>query len=321
MIWHVYSLQFSLAEQKAQQNALWTSKLLWEKHKIAANTGQKNLIQTIDSLRNLLTDSTIEFFSDENAARGNPFAYTAWQKLAGSLVISDYVEQEDENLWFTTALIATKDCIDCHKQWQVGARVGLLTVSQLINPMASRDNPILKTTVLLYSAIAIGLIMGVVLMLVKQKQYHDELARLTTTDPLTGLFNKIELLTSLKREMEKVKRGASPFCLMLFDIQDFKKINDTLGHIKADELLRDIGRQLPRCIRPFDIPCRLSGDEFALVLPGCEKTMARQIGERIVDMISHRYPKVVLRLGVTQYDGDKTTSIDSIIAQAQSGKN
>jgi diguanylate cyclase (GGDEF)-like protein len=98
-----------------------------------------------------------------------------------------------------------------------------------------------------------------------------ELARQATRDALTGLANRAALA------------DAPPGGTVVFvDLDDFKAVNDGLGHHAGDELLREVARRLEACVRASDIPVRLGGDEFAIVLPGVEQAGAERLAERIL---------------------------------------
>ncbi len=86
-------------------------------------------------------------------------------------------------------------------------------------------------------------------------------------DSLTGLFNRRYLEESLPRELHRARRGHSPLCLVMLDLDHFKQFNDTSGHAAGDAVLRAFGQLLRTKLRQSDIGCRYGGEEFALVLP------------------------------------------------------
>ena len=99
-------------------------------------------------------------------------------------------------------------------------------------------------------------------------------ARAAETDPLTGLLNR--------RGLYRVWPGlAGPGVLLIFDIDDFKAINDRFGHQAGDEALRRIGRSAGRVLRQADLMVRLGGDEFLVWLPGVDRAAARRLAERL----------------------------------------
>jgi PleD family two-component response regulator len=101
--------------------------------------------------------------------------------------------------------------------------------------------------------------------------YQEALERLTYQtdhDPLTGLANRRAFERSLDMEIERARRSRQPVCLALLDLDDFKAVNDTYGHLAGDEVLRGLSPILGRNKRRYDLAARIGGEEFALVPPG-----------------------------------------------------
>ncbi|MCA9640561.1 MAG: diguanylate cyclase [Polyangiaceae bacterium] len=104
-------------------------------------------------------------------------------------------------------------------------------------------------------------------------------------DPLTGLFNRRTLYEVLERELSRVERG-HPLALLMLDLDGFKKVNDTRGHLAGDELLQNIAAAVISSVRSVDLVVRYGGDEFVVLLPDTEEKAATAVADRVVDAIA-----------------------------------
>jgi diguanylate cyclase (GGDEF)-like protein len=107
------------------------------------------------------------------------------------------------------------------------------------------------------------------------------LAWQATHDSLTELSNRRAFEATLKERLRQFRPGDAPHVLVFIDLDQFKIVNDTCGHLAGDQLLRDISQVLKRAIRPGDVLARLGGDEFGLLLPHCDPQEAEKITERL----------------------------------------
>jgi diguanylate cyclase (GGDEF)-like protein len=115
----------------------------------------------------------------------------------------------------------------------------------------------------------------------------SELARATSIDPLTGLTNRREFQNRLEEELERARRHSLDLALLMIDLDGFKTINDTKGHIAGDAALQAAAKVLQRSVRKFDVCARYGGDEFAIITPGSTAPQAVQHAERIRRRIGH----------------------------------
>jgi diguanylate cyclase (GGDEF)-like protein len=112
---------------------------------------------------------------------------------------------------------------------------------------------------------------------------RENLRDLSVRDPLTGLFNRRYLQESLGREMTRSKRRNLPLAVMMFDLDHFKAFNDNYGHAAGDAVLLAFGRLLGNSFRNEDIACRLGGEEFILIMPEMELTVAQRRAQVLLD--------------------------------------
>ncbi len=105
----------------------------------------------------------------------------------------------------------------------------------------------------------------------ERKKAEEQLNYMATHDPLTGLPNRMLLLDRLKMALAQTKRNDQKLAIMMLDLDNFKNVNDTLGHMLGDELLKEIGVRLTGRLRQNDTISRLGGDEFIILLPVIER--------------------------------------------------
>lgn len=109
----------------------------------------------------------------------------------------------------------------------------------------------------------------------------DGLCELSLTDPLTGLANRRHFRAVLAREIEIVARSGNSSLVLMLDIDHFKRINDTHGHLTGDKVLQAVARCIASCVRPQDTVARYGGEEYAVVLPDCQVSFGETVAERI----------------------------------------
>lgn len=123
-----------------------------------------------------------------------------------------------------------------------------------------------------------------------EAEYHEEIYRLTVIDGLTGVHNRRSLTDFLDRELARAHRYARPLALALFDIDRFKAINDGLGHLAGDTVLRELATLLKGAVRKDELLARYGGEEFAVVLPETTAGQAVRACERVRQAVArHRF--------------------------------
>jgi two-component system cell cycle response regulator len=151
---------------------------------------------------------------------------------------------------------------------------------------------------------------------------HDRLERLAAVDPLTDAYNRRFGLGRLREEFSRAVRAENPLGVLMLDLDHFKAINDTYGHLVGDRVLRAVAGACRRVLREGDVLVRYGGEEFVVLLPGAGPEDVRQVGERVRRAIAETsVTDGELRIAVTVSLGgatfrDATDSPESLIALA-----
>lgn len=155
---------------------------------------------------------------------------------------------------------------------------------------------------------------------------QSQLAKITdlaTIDELTGLYNRRALFSRLVEEHSRVERYKENFSLMIFDIDDFKQVNDTYGHQVGDAILKNLARFLKGNLRTSDFISRFGGEEFIAILPSTEMKKARQVAEKMRHMLGKKVfedkkgevkIKITVSIGISQCTPGDT--VDNLIKRA-----
>ena len=142
-------------------------------------------------------------------------------------------------------------------------------------------------------------------------------------DFLTGVPNRGEIISSLRREIARGRRELTPVGIVLSDLDHFKQINDTFGHSAGDAVLQEVTRRLKSALRPYDSVGRYGGEEFLLILPGCNLSTASRRADSIRYLIE-KDPIVVpqgdvaatLSLGITVAECAVDASVEALLERA-----
>jgi diguanylate cyclase (GGDEF)-like protein len=168
---------------------------------------------------------------------------------------------------------------------------------------------------------------GYATIAIQNARLFAQTEHLAATDGLTGLFNHRHLHQAMERMLERCRRDERPVALIMLEIDNFKRYNDTYGHQRGDEVLRIVAEMLRKGSRATDIVARYGGDEFMIVLPDTGKDTAGEIGERLRRAIE-AYPfrlgenivtNVTLSVGVAASpdDGDTVDRLVDAVDRAQ----
>jgi diguanylate cyclase (GGDEF)-like protein len=133
----------------------------------------------------------------------------------------------------------------------------------------------------------------------RRKKAEEKLREMSIRDGLTGLYNHSFFIAQLAKEIHRSLRYLHPVSLLMIDIDDFKKYNDTYGHYEGDKLLRKIARILMFNIRNIDFAARYGGEEFAIILPETNRDKACLVAEKLrLDVLRKVPGGLTISLGV-----------------------
>jgi diguanylate cyclase (GGDEF)-like protein len=154
------------------------------------------------------------------------------------------------------------------------------------------------------------------------KKVMAELEETSNLDGLTKLYNRRYLESALTREFSLAQRHGHPLSVILADIDHFKRINDTYGHLVGDDVLREVSRLLKHAVRDSDVMGRYGGEEFLILLPETKLEGARELGERLRRLIEHTpmqfgkdAPVVTISLGISTLT-PRTATHQELVSEA-----
>jgi diguanylate cyclase (GGDEF)-like protein len=161
-------------------------------------------------------------------------------------------------------------------------------------------------------------------MVLEHEAIQQEMARQARTDPLTGLLNRRAFLEELSRHVERLDREGQPGTLLFADLDDFKPINDRMGHEMGDQVLMCTANMLRDIVRPTDLVARLGGDEFALWLNGADHMTAAERAEQLCLNLPGELHKIVgeeqsvpgVSIGIATREADSGEPIDGLLHRA-----
>jgi len=157
-------------------------------------------------------------------------------------------------------------------------------------------------------------------LLIGQMNAREQIQGLADTDELTGIANKRYFRRQLPQEMERARVYSLPLALLMFDIDDFKAINDNFGHTVGDVVLSELCGAVRETLRPPDLFARFGGDEFAIILPHTDLGGACAVADRIMQKVrmlaipadDEGVIRCSISLGIADYRSADSTSSDVI---------
>ncbi len=134
-----------------------------------------------------------------------------------------------------------------------------------------------------------------------ERRERAQVLELSQSDALTGLYNRGQLFPRLEQEVQRTRRSGRGFCVLMIDLDGLKAVNDSMGHLRGDEVLRAVGRVVTGSIRGVDAAYRYGGDEFLILLPETEFVGAYVVAEKIREGVE--------QIGTSLAGDEATTSV------------
>jgi diguanylate cyclase (GGDEF)-like protein len=174
--------------------------------------------------------------------------------------------------------------------------------------------------VLAAMGIALAALLASLIFAWSRNERMQELERQASQDALTGLNNRRRFEEDLRAAMARGHRDGTTGALLMLDLDEFKRVNDSQGHPAGDRLIREVAAVLRKRTRASDALARLGGDEFAVILPRCSREEARLVGDAIASAVrEHRsdgLAPVTASVGIATFGEDPRTSVASVVSEA-----
>jgi diguanylate cyclase (GGDEF)-like protein len=175
----------------------------------------------------------------------------------------------------------------------------------------------------LFAFYAVTISSSFAFLLMHKERADRETYELATTDSLTGVYNRRTFKELAEPQLSRSRRAHLPVSLLLLDLDHFKRINDTYGHLAGDDVLREFSRLVREGLRKEDLLARYGGEEFVVLLPGTGAAAAQVSAERIREDVAARQldanghlVRVTVSIGVASEAGDTLPSLEAMLGRA-----
>jgi len=191
------------------------------------------------------------------------------------VVITEAYKDERFAKWVDEKSGFKTDSLICVPLISKGRTLGVIELLNIARSEEARENIDILESLADFAAIAI-----------ENARFVEKVKQLTMMDDATGLYNARHMNTLLDTEISRAHRTKTPFAVVFLDLDHFKNVNDTYGHLVGSRLLREIGELLKGQLRTVDWAIRYGGDEFVLILPGAGREDAIMVTERLREKLN-----------------------------------
>jgi len=170
--------------------------------------------------------------------------------------------------------------------------------------------------------ISMAALLGALVLIWSRNERMQELRLQASQDPLTGLKNRRRFEEELRTEIARSRREGSEGALLMLDLDNFKQVNDTLGHPVGDRVIAEMASVLRARMRETDVVARLGGDEFAVALPRCDEAEARTVAEAIATAVRTHAPReegvppITVSVGIAMFGSEPGTRFEDLQEEA-----
>ncbi|MCC7228394.1 MAG: EAL domain-containing protein, partial [Burkholderiaceae bacterium] len=308
---------------EALQNEISHRRQVEEELRLAHNVAKSNLERNVSLLAAIVESSGDAIIGKTpdgivtswNRAAERIFGYTAEEMIGHSVLSLLPAERQQEEQNFLGA-VARGESIYQFETERIRKDGRLIDVSFTISPIRNLQNQIIGV-----SATARDIS--------ERKRAESQIERLAFSDPLTGLPNRRLLMDRLERALVLAHRNQQLSALLFIDLDNFKMVNDTLGHDTGDVLLKDVAMRLKSCVREGDTVARLGGDEFVVLLENLnggtiEATeQSGVVGSKILTALSKPYQLDSheqygsASIGVTLFGADRNETVEELLKRSE----
>jgi diguanylate cyclase (GGDEF)-like protein len=221
-------------------------------------------------------------------------------------------------------LYIEQDCLQCHKHqnYAIGEVRGGISISLDIEELQSKIK-YNSITIFVFGIITTLLLLGLIYffmsrLIKKLDEARQTIEKIAITDQLTEVFNRRHIMSRVEEEFEKFKRLKKNVSCIMADVDNFKAVNDSYGHLAGDQVLKAISHRIRNTVRAYDILGRYGGEEFLIIMPDTNLEDARELAERIRTRAKEETVNnatITLSLGVVCVEASDR-SVDDIIRRA-----